>query len=825
MATAPAGVPQESAEDSTSSSTVPVAAAPPVAAPNIFPEQHQSQPTTTEGGEPSTTRMMMSPSLSSSHSGNVYDAPTMNLPIFIVWILPLFAIALYGRLLADVTPITIPVVDHQNSRQRPSTPPVAVKKKRVQPPSSTPSRHALSIPSSWPTSYVETVKTIHKRRRRIPGFPGDIDTLFPARINGDSSGVSNRQEEHSTTRTKSKRSGDRESAADDNSAKVQAQQQIKDLTREFRNSNDNKDLFRGILAAEAMRYYTMTYHEGGTYERQSIALYNELIVLGQTIRRTDGMTVHQEVVLDYHEKSHDAVLCGLYTALGKTYFLASLFERAVTSYDSCLERLDNGDYLDARNARGSALIVLGRYEPAGRDLLHVIYQDHHRFFVDAFTGLARVLEAQADAVDGGWEALIGPTNDLIPLYEYKHKDESQTVAAAATLARLHHVLFTYHEKKTKDYKTAYHHLEKAHMYKLSTLPPWNGANEKLKVMQLQSIFTAGFWGVQKTGSDTKVPIFIIGFVRSGSTLLERILDAHPDIVGTGEDSVFNGRLGDMRNAIVAASNSGGDLADVTESLAEDVIEEMYRRWRAMAEDSTAATDDASSSSSNTTGGDVPAIKIPQKLSRPKRLADKMLTNYYNVGFIEMLYPNALILHVAREPMDSIFSAFKHDFPTGTLDYTSDLDGVTDLYRAYRDVMDHWDQVLPGRITHIRYEDMVNDFAGTARAIVNATGLPWHDAVLQFHRQKHAVNTFSSTQVRKGVYKDSLQFWKRYEQELAPLVQRVGDRVHYHLQTTLAGYTPPVVPSSPPPETTTTDDSQQKEETEGSNTHSSGTDEL
>jgi Sulfotransferase family len=130
-----------------------------------------------------------------------------------------------------------------------------------------------------------------------------------------------------------------------------------------------------------------------------------------------------------------------------------------------------------------------------------------------------------------------------------------------------------------------------------------------------------------------------------------------------------------------------------------------------------------------------------------------------------------------------------------------VDGVTDLYHAYRDVMDHWEKVLPGRVTHVRYEDMVNDFEGTARAIIKATGLPWSDSVLEFHKQKHAVNTYSSTQVRKGVYRTGMQFWKRYEKELAPLVQKVGTRVKYDLKTTLPGYkTLPTEEPEPDPNT-------------------------
>lgn len=86
--------------------------------------------------------------------------------------------------------------------------------------------------------------------------------------------------------------------------------------------------------------------------------------------------------------------------------------------------------------------------------------------------------------------------------------------------------------------------------------------------------------------------------------------------------------------------------------------------------------------------------------------------------------------------------------------------------------------------------MVNDMPGVARSIIEATGLPWDESVLDFHKKKHAVNTLSTTQVRKGVYKDSIKSWMRYEEELQPLVELVGERLRFDLKTTLPGYQVP-----------------------------------
>eukprot|EP00957_Ditylum_brightwellii_P120450 9190242-Ditylum_brightwellii.AAC.1 len=88
-------------------------------------------------------------------------------------------------------------------------------------------------------------------------------------------------------------------------------------------------------------------------------------------------------------------------------------------------------------------------------------------------------------------------------------------------------------------------------------------------------------------------------------------------------------------------------------------------------------------------------------------------------------------------MDTIFSAYKHEFPPGTLDYTSDFPSLAQLYQNYRDIMKHWDEVLPGRVTHVRYEDLVRDMPNVARSVINATGLQWDDGVLEFHKKKQA----------------------------------------------------------------------------------------
>ncbi len=538
-----------------------------------------------------------------------------------------------------------------------------------------------------------------------------------------------------------------------------------------------------------MRERDTKIHDGGTIQSESIQTYltaidlikdrrigmaEENLILTPDGRRID---INDEYYLPWKSKSTQGLLVGAYSNLAAQYYMANMFEKSVSAHSEALKL--EPDFIPSLLYRGDTLIILGRFEDAGADYTRVMELDEKHNIVDVFSGIVKVLKVKEDILDKGWEDVVNTLNSLIPLNEQNlhhltHRSSSsdstdqrqmqQVQNAQRILMRnlktMHMAMYSYHDHKTKNTKLAWEHLSRAYEYKMAALPPFNASQEEMKINTLKQIFNQGFWP-NGVGSSSKQPIFIVGFPRSGSTLLERVLDAHPQIAGTGEDSIFNGMLDQIRNAIVQASmeRSAGAVQKTVQLYADRVDKVTRARW-----------EDIQRSSSNSDDLDV---------NRPLYFVDKMLTNYMNIGFIHMLYPNALILHVAREPMDTIFSAYKHEFPPGMLDYTCSFESLAHLYRNYRDIMTWWDHVLPGRVTHIRYEDMVEDMPRMAKAIIGAIDLEWDDDILNFHKKKHAVNTLSTTQVRKGIYKDSMQSWRRYEEPLAPLKEMLGPSYTSH----------------------------------------------
>ena len=233
------------------------------------------------------------------------------------------------------------------------------------------------------------------------------------------------------------------------------------------------------------------------------------------------------------------------------------------------------------------------------------------------------------------------------------------------------------------------------------------------------------------GCQSEAPIFVVGMPRSGTTLVEQILSSHTDVFGAGEMPHF------IR--LYLDSVGGMDRDKVfPESGALEALGQSY------------------------------IDAVGQTIPPTPRFTDKLTENFRAIGLIYLVLPNAKIVHCLRDPVDTCLSCFKTNF-VNDVDFAYDLTELGRHYRARDRLMEHWHAVLPGPMFDIRYEDVVDDLEGQARALLEFCGLPWEDACLDFHRNERPVRTASAAQVRKPIYKDSVRRWKRYEDHLAPLL--------------------------------------------------------
>src|SRR5213082_3449467 len=153
--------------------------------------------------------------------------------------------------------------------------------------------------------------------------------------------------------------------------------------------------------------------------------------------------------------------------------------------------------------------------------------------------------------------------------------------------------------------------------------------------------------------------------------------------------------------------------------------------------------------------------------------DKMPNNFRHIGLIHLILPNARIIDARREPLACSFSNFKQLFASGQ-EFTYSLEDIGRYYRAYVDVMAHWDTVLPGGILHVQHESVVEDLEGNVRRLLDFLGLPFEAACIEFYRTDRSVRTASSEQVRQPIYKEGIDQWRSFEPWLGPLKSALGD---------------------------------------------------
>jgi tetratricopeptide (TPR) repeat protein len=284
------------------------------------------------------------------------------------------------------------------------------------------------------------------------------------------------------------------------------------------------------------------------------------------------------------------------------------------------------------------------------------------------------------------------------------------------------------------------------------LTPWSVRPTHRLLAMLKREFTHALHAdLRSRGYASRKPVFIIGMPRSGTSLVEQIIASHPQARGAGELRAADGVIDGLKiggTTILADRDSARvDAAGAKEALT------LYERGRRYLET-------------------IETIAGPDAI----RIVDKRPGNFTWTGLLDAAIPGSFFIHCRRHPVETCLSAYRLFFG-GEVPFSYDLRDLGQAFRLYHEVMTYWSSLLPAdRILHLRQEDLVDDFEGQVRRILDFIGLPWNDACLAFFDNDRIVRTASSIQVRRPIYGRPIDSWRKYEPYLGPLLQELGDLV-------------------------------------------------
>lgn len=410
-----------------------------------------------------------------------------------------------------------------------------------------------------------------------------------------------------------------------------------------------------------------------------------------------------------------------YVRLGNVLVNAGRQRDALVFYDEAIRR--NPDYAPAHFNASVALTMLGNTE-AALNACRVALQLNPD--LDGYYHLANL---------GGLDA----TPDTLQRLEERSKGThgvtiNTRIDACFALAQAY--------DRSGQYDRAFTCLESGNRLKRSTFQFDIRAVEE-NVNRVAALFTSDM--LQRFAGkvdSTLRPIFIVGMPRSGSTLVEQVLAAHPQI------------------------RAGGELRHMV-----DLAMEIGDVWGARGEASPGNDEQVTADLRD----------IAQKYTRltaPVRgenecFTDKLPGNFMFLGLLHLMFPNAVFVNTRRDPIATCFSCYDHLF-TSDVPHAYDLGELGAYYRLYTRMMDHWHRVLPrGKLLDVAYEDMVENTEASVRALLSHCRLPYAPECLDFHKVKRAVTTASASQVRQPLYSSSVERWQNYRAHLGPLADALG----------------------------------------------------
>ena len=266
----------------------------------------------------------------------------------------------------------------------------------------------------------------------------------------------------------------------------------------------------------------------------------------------------------------------------------------------------------------------------------------------------------------------------------------------------------------KDYKKAWHNFSQGNDIH-AKLFPFSTQDLDKQVSEIKSSFTKTLFEGEQTGDDSFSPIFIIGMPRSGTTLLEQVLESTGVLCGVGEspalNKAINRRLYNIKYPIETNQASEQTFKD----MANDYVDYIANCH----------------------------------VNGSKRSVDKLPGNFLHLGLLKKMFPNAKFVNMTRNKWDCCLSIYFQMF-SNTMSFTTDISNIEHFHDVYHDIMAYWQQLFPENIYHLSYEKLVNNFKGETQSLFEFLELAWSDDVTNFVNSKNSVHTPSSWQVRQGI---------------------------------------------------------------------------
>jgi tetratricopeptide (TPR) repeat protein len=442
-----------------------------------------------------------------------------------------------------------------------------------------------------------------------------------------------------------------------------------------------------------------------------------------------------------------------YNNLGNMLHDRSQIKEALACYERALQIEPR--YVDAHYNRGMAQQKLGLYDAALSSYQSVLTLSPGH--ADAITGIANVREKQGDyqkAHDILWPLVSGSRATVSSAITFaaaarrlgKHYEAiaiSEQLLGRKDLSleqrqELHFSLGALYDEVEK-YAQAFEHFRKG-----NTVRPYpqDVTSQPAYFTKIIETFSAeAMRRAARSSVESERPIFIVGMPRSGTTLVEQILASHERVHGGGELRGIEDAIGSLRQTLGTRS----PYPDFVPDASTDALDLAARGF---------------------------LDKLDELSPAAARVTDKMPHNFLHLGLIEQLFPKARIIHCTREPMDTCLSIYFHNF-NANHPYTTDLAALGTYYNQYLRLMRHWESVLSLPIHTVSYEALVDNQEETTRAMLEYCNLDWDPACLRFHENKRVVTTPSYQQVRRPLYRSSVQRWRHYAPYLKPLIDALN----------------------------------------------------